>query len=173
MTEQDLYQQRYLAHQKRKREVLEGLLLARHSNRVFDPRPLHADDTVLVMKAIHTAPSSCARRGVTAAPYEERDAKAALAGLLVGGVGWLHRAPTVFLLIGDPAAYKAPGESSYMPYLDAGVAVGQALLAVTAAGMAGCYVNPNIRQAHRPAFELLFGDSIFCGALAVGYPVQP
>jgi len=174
----DLYQQRYLAHQKRKAATLRGLLLERHSQRAFDDRPLADEDQTLLRQAITTAPSSCDRHGLIyhEISHTDRDAKAILGGLLVGGVGWVHRAPMLWLLFGDPAAYKAPGEAAYMPYLDAGVVVGQMLLAATSGGMAGCFVNPNIRPAHRFAFDQLFAPipgAIYCGAVAVGYPARP
>lgn len=176
---EDPYQQRYLAHQKRKAEVLKGLLLERHSQRAFDDREIDPEALALVRQAMHTAPSSCDRRGLVFREVADRDSKAILGGLLVGGVGWVHRAPLITLLFGDPAAYKAPGELAFMPYLDAGAVVGQALLAATAAGLSACYINPSIRPDHRFAFDALFcplpdselhGRPVYCGAIALGHP---
>lgn len=176
----DIHQERYQAHQKRKRDTLTALLLERHSERAFDDRPVDPDALHLVRQAMHTAPSSCDRRGLVSHEVTDRDSKAILGGLLVGGVGWVHRAPLVVLLWGDPAAYKAPGEIAFMPYLDAGAVVGQALLAATAAGLAACYVNPSVRPDHRFAFNQLFcplpydrefhGNPVYCGAVALGHP---
>lgn len=166
----DIYQGRYLAHQARKREVLRQLLLERHSERAFADRPVTEDDLALVMDAATRAPSSCDRRGVQVRVVRGRDDLALLGGLLVGGVGWIHRAPVVLLLHADPDAYKAPGEAAYMPYLDAGVMVGAMYLAATAHGLRCCYVNPNIRDRNRLHFETVFGPGIYCGALAVGWP---
>lgn len=170
MTELDQYQQRYLEHQARKSKVLAKLLVERHSTRMFDDRPLSTDQYGLLAKSIECAPSSCDRRGVYATPHTDRDTKALLGGLLVGGVGWVHRAPLIFLLFADPAAYKAGDEIRYMPYLDAGVIVGHLGLTAAAANLVGSFVNPNIREAHRPLFEQRFGPDLFCGAYAVGRP---
>jgi len=74
------------------------------------------------------------------------------------------------MLWADPAAYKAPGEIAYMPYLDAGVVVGAMYLAATASGLRACYINPNIRERNYAHFAAVFGEGIYCGALAVGWP---
>lgn len=169
MTE-DSYQARYLAHQARKREVLRQLLLERHSERAFDDQPVTDDDLAPLLDAADRAPSSCDRHGVSIRVTRSRDDLALLGGLLVGGVGWVHRAPVVLMLFGDPAAYKAPGELAYMPFLDAGVMVGAMYLAATAHGLRCCYINPNIREHNRPHFAAVFGDGVYCGALAVGWP---
>jgi nitroreductase len=165
----DTYQLRYLAHQRRKRGVLARLLAERHSERMFDERPVESGDLDLVLKALASAPSSCDRRALSFRVVDGRDLKALLGGLLVGGVGWVHRAPLVVLLHADPAAYRAGDEIGWMPYLDAGVGVGMAYLAAGAAGLSCCYINPNIREANREFFSLTFGSGVYCGALALGY----
>lgn len=166
----DVFQQRYLAHQARKAQVLAQLMAERYSERVFDDRPVDPDLLADLLKVAERAPSSCDRRGVSAKPVTDRDGRALLGGLLVGGVGWVHRAPVILLLFGDPAAYKAPGEAAFMPYLDAGVVVGHLYLAATAVGLRCCFINPNIRAHNRDHFANVFGGGIFCGALAVGWP---
>jgi nitroreductase len=166
----DDYQQRYLEHQARKADVLRGLLAERHSARVFAERPVGDEALALLLEAAEHAPSSCARRGVNVRVVSDRDSKALLGGLLVGGVGWIHRAPVVLLLIADPVAYKAGDEIAWMPFLDAGVMAGQMGLAAVAAGLRGCFVNPNVRPAHRDMFTGAFGPGIMCGAFAVGWP---
>jgi nitroreductase family protein len=168
--EPDEYQRRYLAHQARKREMLAQLLAERHSNRVFGDRPVELSDFQRLTDAILTAPSSCDRRGVRALPITDRDTKALLGGLLVGGVGWVHRAPLVFLLLADRDAYKAGDEITYMPYLDAGAIIGQLGVAAASLDLAGSCINPNIREVHLPLFEARFGPDLFCGAYAVGHP---
>lgn len=172
MTGADPYQERYLAHQARKAEVLRGLLEQRHSTRVFADRPVDADALQLLTEAVERAPSSCDRRGVTIRPVTDRDAKALLGGILVGGVGWLHRAPVVLLLVADPIAYKAGAEVGWMPWLDAGVIAGHLGLAVVAAGLRGCFVNPNVREMNRGHFEAVFGPGLLCGAFAIGWPAD-
>lgn len=165
----DVFQQRYLAHQARKAKVLAELLAERYSERVFDDRPVDPDLLADLLKVAERAPSSCDRRGVSAKPVTDRDGRALLGGLLVGGVGWVHRAPAILLLFGDPAAYKAPGEAAFMPYLDAGVIVGHLYLTAAAVGLRCCFINPNIREHNRDHFANVFGGGIFCGALAVGW----
>jgi nitroreductase len=166
----DPYQERYLAHQARKREVLLGLLAERHSERRFADGPLDDADLDALLDAARSTASSCDRRGVAVRTISDRDTLALLGGLLVGGVGWVHRAPAVLMMFADPAAYKAGDEITYMPYLDAGVIVGQLYLTAAALGLAGCFINPNVRAAHRPLFQAHFGEGVYCGAYAVGNP---
>jgi nitroreductase len=147
-----------------------GLIEERHSARVFSDDPIPDDSLDDVLKAAGRAPSSCDRRGVSVKVVTGRDERALLGGLLVGGVGWIHRAPAVLLLMGDPRAYKAGNEISYMPYLDAGAALGQMYLAATAAGLRACFVNPNIREGNLEHFHDVFGNGVYCGALALGLP---
>jgi len=125
MEQPDRYQQRYLEHQQRKRTVLVGLLQERHSERAFADKPLGPELHAEFASAYERSPSSCDRRGVTYTTVTDRDRLELLGGMLVGGVGWVHRAPVVLLLFADLTAYKAPGEATRMPYLDAGVIVGQ------------------------------------------------
>jgi hypothetical protein len=103
---------------------------------------------------------------------KERDTKALLGGILVGGVGWIYRAPVILLLMGNKLAYKAGDEYNYMPYLDAGVIIQQLFLMATAFGLKCAYVNPNIRQINKEHFHKIFGEGIFCGAFAVGYKYE-
>lgn len=170
MTELDVFQGRYLRHQERKRSVLAELLAERHSERRFAEMSLNGPTLHALTGAVATSPSSCDRQAVACLVVDDRDTKALLGGLLVGGVGWVHRAPTILMLFADPLAYKAGDEIATMPYLDAGVIVGQLGLAAAALGLVGCYVNPNVRDAHRPLFVATFGTRIYCGAYAVGYP---
>lgn len=168
--EPDVYQERYLAHQARKRDVLAELLAERHSERRYAERPVTPEELDLVLQAAGSAPSSCDRRGVGTVVVRGRDEKALLGGLLVGGVGWIHRAPVVILMMADPPAYKAGGEIGWMPYLDAGCMVGPMYLAASASGLRCCFVNPNVRERDRAHFAAVFGAGLFCGALAVGWP---
>jgi len=166
----DPYQERYVAHQSRKRDVLIELMRERHSTRMFDDTPIPDDIVAGVISTKDLCPSSCDRQGVTTRIVTARDEKELLGGVLVGGVGWIHRAPTVILLFGDPVAYKAGDEATYMPFIDAGVVVQQFYLAATAYGLHCSYVNPNIRLHNRSHFAAVFGDGIYCGAFAMGYP---
>lgn len=168
-TPEDPYQDRYEKHQSRKRAVLAELVAERHSERRFADEPLDPDALVTLIDAAQRTASSCDRKGVWVNPVTDRDTKALLGGLLVGGVGWIHRAPAVLMLFADPVAYKAGDEIAYMPYLDAGVIVGQLYLAATALDLAACFVNPNVREAHKELFRAHFGGELYCGALAVGH----
>ena len=166
----DPYQERYESHQARKREVLTELLAERHSERRFADENVPDDDLAHLIDAAERSASSCNRHGVYMSVVTDRDTKALLGGLLVGGVGWIHRAPAVVMLFADPLAYKAGDEITYMPYLDAGVMVGHLYLAAAARGLAGCFVNPNVRESHKDLFRARFGHDLYCGAYAVGPP---
>lgn len=169
---EDPYQERYLAHQGRKAQVLIEIMKQRHSNRMFANEPVPESDIQQLLETIELCPSSCDRHGVQAKVITERDDKALLGGILVGGVGWIHRAPAIILLFGDPLAYKAGDEVTYMPYLDAGVIVQQLSLAATAMGLHCAYANPNIRDNNKQFFAERFGSGIYCGAFAVGLPYK-
>lgn len=165
----DPYQRRYEAHQARKRATLLQVMRERHSDRMFGEGPIDDATRTKLLEVVDLCPSSCDRHGVKVQPVESRDDRELLAGLLVGGVGWLHRAPLILLLMADPAAYKGGGEVAYMPYLDAGVVVQQLMLRATDLGLASAYTNPNIRAHNVSHFRATFGHGIFCGAVAVGH----
>lgn len=165
----DKYQERYLAHQQRKKEVLISIINERHSNRVFSDKPVPTELIDELISLAVKSPSSCDRRGVNLRAVYDRDEKALLGGLLVGGVGWIHRAPVIILLIADPMAYKAGDEIGYMPYLDAGCIIGQMYLTATANDLHCAYANPNIRDMNKSHFAEVFGDGVFCGAFAIGH----
>lgn len=167
---QDKYQERYLAHQARKKQVLIEIMEERHSNRRFSDEPIPTDILDQIISTKDLCPSSCDRKGIMIRTVLDRDEKALLSGLLVGATGWAHRAPALLLLFGDPIAYKAGDESKYMPYLDAGVIVQQFYLSTTAAGLHGCFINPNIRENNKQHFADTFGNGIYCGAFALGFP---
>lgn len=162
------YQTRYLAHRQRKAQAL--ALISRRSRRDFSSDPVPLDVSNKLAEFIKAAPSSCDRGGVEAVAYSSRNDKQLLSGLLVGGVGWCHRADTLVLLFADPAAYVAGDEIAYMPYLDAGVMAAYILLGCETLGLAACFINPNIRAEHRAYFEDRFGRKLFCGVVAFGYP---
>lgn len=180
----DPYQEAYLAHQERKKEVLIRLMEERHSERMFSDEPV--DDELLqqILETRLAAPSSCDRHGVHISVERERDRKALLGGLLVGGVGWIHRAPVILTFWGDPVAYKAGNEREWNPFLDAGFLGEQIFLYVTAIGLKACFVNPQVRDFNQQHFQNVFSPmfgpedddlapiGIYCGAMAIGYPRQ-
>lgn len=175
MTSQD----RYLRHQARKAGTLAQVLDdelsvsidGRTSVRRFEAEPVPSDLIDIILDAGRRAPSSCDRQAITAKVITARDDKALLGGLLVGGVGWVHRAPLILLLTADPSAYVAPGERDFMPYLDAGHHSQNIMLAAMARGLGTCFINPNIRERNVKHMAREFtGEDIYCGAVAVGWP---
>lgn len=164
----DIYQERYQAHQQRKKEVLSQIIKERHSDRVFDDKPVDDKEIQDLLDSVSFCPSSCDRKAVSTTIVKDRDLKTLLGGILVGGVGWIHRASHIVLIFADPLAYKARDEIKFMPYLDAGVVIGQLYLTTAALGLKCCYVNPNIRDFNVDHFKKIFGEGVFCGAFAVG-----
>lgn len=179
------YQTRYLAHQKRKKEqITEGVgellnhweplskpvyaaLERRRSQRLFSGQPIAPEAVQRVLEAGSWAPNSCNRHGIGIKLVDDRDDKELLGGILVGGVGWMHRANIVLLLLADPVAYASPNEKAFMHYCDAGFLAMSMWLAAEAEGLGACYINPNIK--HKDIFDQKFGlGRIFCGALCIG-----
>jgi nitroreductase len=180
------YQERYLAHQKRKKEMLAGkyekeltytlkeketfekILKNRHSSRVFSGEKLTQKEIDTIERLAKLCPSSCDRQGVQLRWVADRDLKDLLSGILVGGVGWVNRADQIVLLMADMDAYGSPFERDFMPYLDGGVLIQNIYLICEVMGLKCCYVNPNIRELNKEFFKQRFGDYKFCGAIAIG-----
>lgn len=146
------------------------LMKQRHSTRMFSDKAVEDEKVYEIVTSLKLSPSSCDRQGIYTLGTRSRDDKALLSGLLVGGVGWVHRAPIIILLFANPKAYVEG--TSYMPYLDAGVKVAYAYLVAEALGLKACYVNPNVRKEHKEYFVKHFGSDIFCGAMAIGYEAK-
>lgn len=177
----DEFQDRYLAHQVLKggkRDELIQIMKERHSNRRYDDRQLTDDDLNAVLDALRHSPSSCDRFGVRVKIIQDRDSKTLLNGLLVGGVGWIYRAPTLLMLWANPEAYKGGDngdEVEYNSYLDGGVMLQTAMLSASSIGLHTAYCNPQVRKPNREFFMERFkpkdwGDGIFMGVVALGYP---
>lgn len=183
----DNHQQRYLEHQNRKRQEINGgksapiiyysedeknalfsIIANRRSRRTFGGT-VSPKDLMTIIRAGNAAPSSCNRGGVIIRTVVGNDIKY-LSDLLVGGVGWVENADVVLLLLADMVAYKAPGEDKYMPYLDAGFMAQNIYLAAEALGISACFINPNIRPENREKFYDKFVEDGFmlCGAMALG-----
>ena len=181
----DRYQRRYLAHQARKAAQLltgegetaapapvepEGILAAlrhRRSQRLFESKPVAPEVLKDILAAAGTAPSSCNRRGVRVVTVTERDEKELLAGLLVGGVGWCHRAGALFLFLADETAYKSPREKGWMHWCDVGFVAFPMWLVAESHGLGACYINPNVSWPG--VLASVVGPGTCCGALAVGH----
>lgn len=168
MKHNDYYQERYMAHQARKKEVLKEIVRERHSERQFGEGRIDDEIVADIIRDTEHCPSSCDRQAISIHLVDDRDSKALLGGLLVGGTGWIHRADRILLLFADPVAYKAGDEIKFMPFLDSGVVAQQLYLSATANDLAVCYCNPNIREENKEFFASRFGDKIFCGAIAIG-----
>lgn len=178
----DRYQQAYLYHQQRKAIMLnpkkspipeipdfDDILLYRRSIRIFDNRPIPPEKHWLLTAAATHAPTSCNRQAVSCCQTDSEE----MEKLLVGGAGWLHRAPVTILFFADMMAYKSPAEQTFMPYLDTGhIAMSMQFMA-TRLGLGACFVNPNIREANKTMFAIKHNPNpdtlLFTGALAVGY----
>jgi len=167
----DKYQIRYTAHQERKKKVLIEIMKQRHSDRMFSDVPVEQEKIDELVKAVDLCPSSCDRKAVSVEVVTDRDKKALLGGILVGGVGWIHRASFIILIKANPIAYKAGNEIEFMPYLDGGVVIQQLYLMATSLGLSGCFVNPNIREMNMEHYHKIFGDEILCGSFIGGYRV--
>lgn len=166
----DIYQERYKEHQERKKLKLLELMNKRYSERIFSEKIVEPKKLKQILDVVEITPSSCNRHAIKIKVLESRNNKQLLSGLLVGGVGWIHRAPFVLMLFGDRFAYKE--NIFYMPYIDAGVVVMAVYMLCIELGLACCYVNPNIRVEHDKYFQDAFcgnEDQIYCGCLAIGY----
>lgn len=177
----DEFQSRYVAHQSHpggKRDELIALVKERHSNRRFDDKQVEPEMVDKILDTLRHCPSSCDRFGTRVKVVQHRDDKALLNGLLVGGTGWIYRAPTVLMLFANPEAYKGGDngdEVNYNSYIDAGVMAQTAMLVATSLGLHTAFVNPQVRTQDREYFYKRFKPSswqksMFCGAVVIGYP---
>lgn len=168
----DPYQARYIAHQENKKKLLVEIIKQRHSDRMFGDLPVEQEKIDQLIESVEFCPSSCDRKAVNVSVVSGRDEKALLGGILVGGVGWIHRASHILLIQADPIAYKAGNEIEFMPYLDGGVVAQQLYLMATTLGLSCCFVNPNIRDINKDHYHKVFGDKMLVGAFAVGYKYE-
>jgi nitroreductase len=177
----DDFQARYLAHQTHaggKRDELIALIKERHSNRRFDDKQVDTELLDSMLDVLRHCPSSCDRFGVRVKVVQDRDDKALLNGLLVGGTGWVYRAPTVLMLFANHDAYKGGDggdELYYNSYLDAGIMAQTAMLCATSAGLHTAFINPQVRRQDREYFYERFkpdgwSNALYCGSIAIGYP---
>jgi nitroreductase len=176
----DIYQLRYLNHQAKKKAMLESAYKEKHirqkknpkfwdviehrqSTRIFSGERVNEKDLEKLRNSCGLVPSSCNRFGVSVVEISDRKNKSLLSGKLVGGVGWVHRAEIIALLIADMNAYKSPNERDFMPYLDAGVLAEHIMLTAESLNIASCFINPNLNEPLQ-----LQDNERFCGAVALG-----
>lgn len=164
----DKYQERYKKHQAFKKGILTKLMQDRYSERLFGDGEIPSEQISDLLYAASLSPSSCNRDAILLEVFRHRDDKALLGGLLVGGVGWIHRANIVILFISDNVAYKE--NLDYMKYLDTGFKAQNIYLKCTELGLACCFVNPNVREEHKKYFDDYFlkDDQTLTGAMAIG-----
>jgi nitroreductase len=177
----DDFQARYIAHQTHpggKRDELIELVKERHSNRRFDDKQVESEVLSKLLDALRHCPNSCDRFGVRAKIIQSRDEKELLGGMAIGGVAWIHRAPTVIMFFANPEAYKGGDngdEVEYNSFLDCGVMAQTAMLVATSLGLHTAFVNPQVRKHNREYFYKMFkpqtwDKAIFTGCVAIGYP---
>jgi len=184
----DVYQQRYLAHQKRKRDMFTSsygtsdfkkytkeeqeafisILKNRSSQRTFNREPVDIDK---ILELAEYKPSSCDRRSVEMKVISDRDDKDLLGGLLVGGCGWINRSDKILLCIAWEDAYKSPAEKGKMEYIDTGVLAMTVYLICEMMNVGCTFVNPNVRDANKELFYKRFIPEgfLFTGALILGH----
>lgn len=183
----DIYQERYLKHQKRKAEILKSnygtdkfkkyskkeqdvfqeILKSRRSQRTFNREPVDIDK---ILELAEYRPSSCDRRAIEIKVIDSRDDKDLLGGLLVGGVGWVQRADKILLFLAYKDAYKSPAEKEFMAYIDAGVLAQTLYLICESQNIGACYINPNIREQNKQFFNERFNKDgyQYVGCMAIG-----
>lgn len=174
----DPFQERYLRHQEIKQskisagqdnlpfhkysqEEQEGFfhILNDRRSRRFYSSPISRDIMAKILEAASLAPSSCNRKAVEIISADKP------LDSLVGGRGWLNKAPQALLFYANMSAYKLPAEVSFMPYLDTGFIAENIYLACEALGVSCCFINPN-----RTDNTLNIEGKLFTGAMSIGMP---
>lgn len=149
------------------KDNIQALLAGRRSQRVFNNELLDEADVADILLAATTAPNSCNRHGIKMKVIDDRRDKELLSGVLVGGVGWIHRAQKIILFLADPVAYASPNEKDFMHYCDVGFMAMAMWLVAESKGIGVAYINPNVYwKAELEALSQ--GNYIFCGALVLG-----
>ena len=182
--EADIYQQRYLEYQNRKKKgliknekieyipddicAILNVLINRKSVRKFNGNKISYKKFEKIMRAAFVAPSSCNRKAVKVWPVTEDLQR--LSELLVGGRGWIQEADIALMLFADMRAYKSPAEVDFMPFLDAGFIAENIYLMCEVLNVGACFVNPNVKKENQKEFDELFGKEYckFCGTMILG-----
>ena len=169
----DKFQERYLAHMKKKNEQLKdgknapfneqimsgftdvlNTITNRRSRRIFMEKVVDNELNLLIESA-NRAPSSCNRHGIFL-----KEAPKDLIPLLVGGVGWCDKG-TVLAFFADMTAYKSPYEKEFMPYLDTGFMAQNICLLCETMELGCCFINPNTHNKYK-------SKHLLTGAISIG-----
>lgn len=173
----DIYQKRYLAHQKKKQRLISTgkedlpfsehseeeyygamcILKERQSRRIYSEENITAKEMKLIKEYAGYAPSSCDRKAIKLI-VNKKGIKT-----LVGGRGWIEKANKVIKLYACMKAYKSPAEVDFMPYLDAGFIAQNIYLITEIMNIKCCFVNPN-----HVGTEIEKKGYRFVGCLALG-----
>lgn len=148
---------------------LGAVLKFRRSQRVFNNEPIKEKDFNKILDASTFAPNSCNRHGIKIKVIEDRREKELLSGILVGGVGWIHRAQKIVLFWGDSVAYASPNEKDFMHYCDVGFTAMSMWLMAETMGIGCSYINPNVFYKEMLLEQFGKEGYIFCGALVFGH----
>ena len=148
---------------------LEAILSFRRSQRVFNSEPITDKDFNKILQSATFAPNSCNRHGIKLKVVEDRREKELLSGVLVGGIGWIHRAQKIVLFWADPVAYASPNEKEFMHYCDVGFTAMSMWLMADSMGIGGSYINPNVLYTDILKEHFNGKSYIFCGALVFGH----
>lgn len=169
----DKFQERYLAHQLRKKKILETkedvlpteygshdfasvarVISSRRSRRIFKDK-IDSNTIEIIKQFANLAPTSCARHGIYVV-----EADSELKSKLVGGKNWCEN-QTVLAFFADMTAYKSPYEQGFMPYLDTGFMAENIYLICEVLGLGCCFINPNTHNEYE-------SEDLLCGAIAIG-----
>lgn len=149
----------------------------RSSVRLFDASPVPDDVLSAVLRSAIQAPSSCNRQPVRFLVVTDTPEIEYLSG--ARGSNYLRQAKALILVLCDLRRYRETGlERAYSPYLDAGAAIENMLLAATACELGSCWVNcgqDEIAEGVRRQVYKRFGigpELLWAGMVALGYALR-
>lgn len=180
----DIYQERYLMHQDKKRNMLniaeskketeniinkdnlKYFLEKRHSQRIFNTDEITNEEKKYIFESIACAPSSCNRQPIYVLEILVED----IENIFKGATNWAKNGKFGLLILANKKAYKSINEKDYMPFLDAGVVIENIYLMSTALDIGCCFVNPNIKDDTilKSKYSNVLNDYYICGAMVFG-----
>jgi nitroreductase len=152
-------------------DTLIQALATRRSVRQWKPVPLSLEDYRRLVESARWAPSSCNRQPCYFLLTRDQEKIALLSR--VRGQKFLSRAPSCIIVLANMRAYDSV-EVAYTPYLDAGAAIQNVLLAAHGLGLGACWVNfgtKGISPESRQEIHATFGipsDYKIVSLVAVG-----